>query len=115
MQDYMFLYVLICLYISYSYQSHQRNLRDRQQSERQQEAAAGEADDISVENVQEPIGENEERNDIPSSVPNADNESSTPLASSSDEQVENRLPAITLLRTFILSFFSSLIPETPAV
>lgn len=102
--------------IIYSYQSHQRNLRDRQQSERQQEAAAGEPDDISAENVQEPNanGETEDRNDIPSSVPNSDNESSTPLTSGS-EQEENRLPAITLLRTFILSFFSSLIPETPAV
>lgn len=69
--------------------------------------------------MQEPnandIGENEERNDIPQSVPNSDTESSTSLASGSDEQDENRLPAITLLRTFILSFFSSLIPETPAV
>lgn len=103
-----------------SYQSHQRNLRDRQQSERLQEAAAaGEPDDISAENVPEPnandVGENEERNDAPSAVPNSDNESTPPLASSSDEQAENRLPAITLLRTFILSFFSSLIPETPAV
>lgn len=61
------------------------------------------------------LGENEERNGIPSSVPNSDTESSSPLASGSDEQAENRLPAITLLRTFILSFFSSLIPETPAV
>lgn len=81
-----------------------------------QQAAAGEPDDISAENVQEPNanGETEDRNDIPSSVPNSDNESSTPLTSGS-EQEESRLPAVTLLRTFVLSFFSSLIPETPAV
>lgn len=78
------------------------------------EAAAGEPDDISAENVQEPNanGETEERND--SYVPNSESESSEPLTSGI-EQEENRLPTITLLRTFILSFFSSLIPETPAV
>lgn len=27
----------------------------------------------------------------------------------------NRLPTVTLLRTFVLSFFASLIPETPAL
>lgn len=99
----------------YSYQSHQRNLR---QSERIQEAAAEEADEISIENVQEHAndaandGENEQRTETPS-VPNTD---ATLLSSGVEEQDENhRLPAITLLRTYILSFFSSLIPETPAV
>lgn len=60
--------------------------------------------------------ENEQRADIPASVPNTNAEDSTLLSSGADEQDENqRLPVIALLRTFILSFFSSLIPETPAV
>lgn len=32
-----------------------------------------------------------------------------------DQDDNNRLPTIALLRTFVLSFFASLIPETPAV
>lgn len=92
-------------------------MRDRQQSERLQEAAAGEADDISMENIHEPNNEeNEQRNEVLPSQSNSNTENSTSLASGADGQDENhRLPTITLLRTFILSFFSSLIPETPAV
>lgn len=110
--------VILAFVLYYVYQSHQRNLRDRQQFERLQEAAAaGEPDDISLENVQEPnTEENEQRNEGPSAQSNSDTANTTSLASGADEQEENhRLPTITLLRTFILSFFSSLIPETPAV
>lgn len=35
--------------------------------------------------------------------------------SGGEQDDNNRLPTTALLRTFILSFFSSLIPETPAV
>lgn len=35
--------------------------------------------------------------------------------STADLEDNNRLPNITLLRTFVLSFFASLIPETPAI
>lgn len=67
--------------------------------------------------MQDPgTGENEQRTEIPSGAPSSDGERSALLSSGTVEQDENhRLPAITLLRTFILSFFSSLIPETPAV
>lgn len=102
----------------YSYQSHQRNLRDRQTEILQEAAAAaGEPDDISLENVPEPnAGENEQRNEVLSSQQNSETENTSSLASGANEQDEhNRLPAITLFRTFVLSFFSSLIPETPAV
>lgn len=39
----------------------------------------------------------------------------TSSAESVDQDDNNRLPTIALLRTFVLSFFASLIPETPAV
>lgn len=41
-----------------------------------------------------------------------ESESSTTTAQHEDN---NRFPTIELLRTFVLSFFASLIPETPAV
>lgn len=42
---------------------------------------------------------------------------STPSSNATTPELEenNRLPTVTLLRTFVLSFFASLIPETPAV
>lgn len=115
-----------------SYQNYQRNLRDRQQLERLQEAAgAGEPDviDAPAENTEQPNAnanttesnaENNQRNDTESTpLINSDADSSTTPSTApstpSAEQDENRLPTVTLLRTFILSFFSSLIPETPAV
>lgn len=118
-----------CFVFAFSYQNYQRNLRDRQQLERLQEAAgAGEPDviDAPAENVEQPNAnvnatesnsENNQRNDAESTpLTNPDAESSTTTPSTpSAEQDENRLPTVTLLRTFILSFFSSLIPETPAV
>lgn len=98
--------------------------------ERLQEAA-GEPDviDAPAENIEQPNAnvnanananesnsENNQRNDAESTpLINSDAESSTTPSTLSTEQDENRLPTVTLLRTFILSFFSSLIPETPAV
>lgn len=69
------------------------------------------------QNLNETDGQNNPRNEgesTPLIQSDADNLSAS--SSPSNEQDENnRLPTITLLRTFILSFFSSLIPETPAV
>lgn len=107
----------------YSYQNHQRNLRDRQQLERLQEAAV-EPDVIDApvdNNEQQNVidGENNQRNETESTpLINQETESSTtsaPSSSSAEQDENNRLPTLTLVRTFILSFFSSLIPETPAV
>lgn len=112
------------LFFVCSYQNHQRNIRDRQQLERLQEAA-GEPDviDAPAENNGEQnaneatTGENSPANDGESTpLVQPDTETVPAPSSSSTEQDENnRLPTVTLLRTFILSFFSSLIPETPAV
>lgn len=107
----------------YSYQNHQRNLRERQQMERLQEAVA-EPDVIELptenneqQNSTESIGENQrnEGESTPLITPADTVDNSTAPSTTSVEQDENRLPTVTLLRTFILSFFSSLIPETPAV
>lgn len=107
--------------MNYRYQNHQRNLRDRQQLERLQEAAA-EADVIDApadNNDQQNANDtdNNQRNETESTpLINQETERSTAPSSPSGEQDENnRLPTLTLVRTFILSFFSSLIPETPAV
>lgn len=105
----------------YSYQNHQRNLRGRQQTEHLQEAAV-EPDviDAPAEN-NEPqqmanVGQNQQRESESTPLINQDTENSTTPSAPSAEQDENaRLPTLTLVRTFILSFFSSLIPETPAV
>lgn len=48
----------------------------------------------------------------------SDSEEPSMLSSSTtttESEDNNRLPMITLIRTFVLSFFASLIPETPAV
>lgn len=89
--------------------------------ERLQEAAI-EPDvvEIPTENTEQPNateanGENQRNEGESTPLINSDTDSPASTSTSSDEQDENRLPTITLLRTFILSFFSSLIPETPAV
>lgn len=47
---------------------------------------------------------------------NADVDSNTPSTGDTvAEDQNNRMPVIALIRTFILSFFASLIPETPAL
>lgn len=51
----------------------------------------------------------------PSPSVNLDHETVPPFSHSGEGDEDSRLPTIALLRTFILSFFSSLIPETPAV
>lgn len=99
------------------YQNYQRNLRERQQTEPMQEPAA-EADVVETptENADAPnvneMNENEIRNEP---VIGQDREATTTISSLVESDESNRLPTITLLRTFISSFFSSLIPETPAV
>lgn len=69
------------------------------------------------QNVNDANGENNQRNEgDPSPSINSDGENSSGTSVTSvDQDDNNRLPNITLFRTFILSFFSSLIPETPAV
>lgn len=112
------MFVLVYLF---SYQNHQRNIRDRQQLDRLQEVAGepdvidGPAENNEQQNANESNGENNPRNDgesTPLVQPDTETISAPSSSSSSTEQDENR---VTLLRTFILSFFSSLIPETPAV
>lgn len=69
------------------------------------------------QNLNETDGQNNPRNEgesTPLIQSDSDNLSAS-LAPSNEQDENNRLPTITLLRTFILSFFSSLIPETPAV
>lgn len=69
------------------------------------------------QNLNETDGQNNPRNEGESTpLIQSDSDNLSASSAPSNEQDENnRLPTITLLRTFILSFFSSLIPETPAV
>lgn len=69
---------------------------DVEPEEIQPEESAANADET-------PIEHSTESETIPSTTSTADLEDN------------NRLPNITLLRTFVLSFFASLIPETPAI
>lgn len=65
-----------------------------------------------IEQQNENIADTEQRDqrELPSLI-NSDSETSTTsLVSGVESDENNRLPAITLLRTFILSFFSSLLP-----
>lgn len=117
------------LLYNFSYQNHQRNLRERQVLENQIAAAAQEVDaDVTVDNTEQ--NENDQTTDSNESAENAENANQNvdvttanemeigaePVSTTTAEQEENnRLPTITLLRTFVLSFFASLIPETPAV
>lgn len=113
------------------YQSHQRNVRERQQQEQGQINRDADADVIDVpvdNNEQQPPqpqpqqGEhnaennnnNQPNGEATNSLP-ASNETSQGTSSAGEQDEDNRLPTVALLRTFILSFFSSLIPETPAV
>lgn len=90
--------------------------------ERLQEAAAepdvidAPVDNNEQQNVND--GENSQRNETESTPlinQETENLTATPSSSSAEQDENNRLPTLTLVRTFILSFFSSLIPETPAV
>lgn len=124
--------------IDCSYQNHQRNLRERQQQLLQQNAAenadvprrdADNEDVVDGENADN--ANSSETNDgtdgnvNPSETLNQDatqtNDAETlanttqSSSSSAEQEDNNRLPTVTLLRTFVLSFFASLIPETPAV
>lgn len=69
------------------------------------------------QNLNETDGQNNPRNEGESTplIQSDSDNLSTSSAPSNEQDENNRLPTITLLRTFILSFFSSLIPETPAV
>lgn len=110
--------LLIC-----SYQNHQRNLRQ------QEHVRDGEADvietpaenieqpnenDANVENNNQGINEPVNQNQATPTSTESNTTTTTTTSSASEVEENNRLPTITLLRTFILSFFSSLIPETPA-
>lgn len=113
----------IFLLLLYSYQNHQRNLRQQEHVVRDGEADVIETpaenieqpneNDANVENnnqgTNEPVNQNQA---TPTSTESNTTTTTTSLAG--DVEENNRLPTIMLLRTFILSFFSSLIPETPA-
>lgn len=78
--------------------------------------------DAPVENNEQPPNENENVevnranvNEAPVTASDTAASSSSSSSTSGEQDENNRLPTVTLLRTFILSFFSSLIPETPAV
>lgn len=119
------------LLLSCSYQNHQRNVRERQALEMQQAAAANaqpneqpQNDDGQTENAQDEENADNANENAPETVnENLDENDANPLTSSSTAtttqtaEIEDttRLPTIALLRTFVLSFFASLIPETPAV
>lgn len=97
------------------YQHHQRNQR-QQQADQAHDGDADVIDNAERDNDANVIDQN-------APAPEADaqnisngsaNSSSTTRTTSSDSD-ENRLTTMALLRTFISSFFASLIPETPAV
>lgn len=98
--------------------------------ERLQNAAREEPDVIDAtpnENNEQQPNESENGNaennrvnasETPANVTTDTSSTSSPSSTqptSGEQDENNRLPTVTLLRTFILSFFSSLIPETPAV
>lgn len=103
----------------FSYQNYQRNLRERQAQLAADVAnanAAGDADEVdnrndAATNAETPSDANVE----PSPAETETTSSSSSLATTPELEENNRLPTVTLLRTFVLSFFASLIPETPAV
>lgn len=107
-----------------SYQNHQRNVRERQALENQQAATIANPvpNDPNDGNVQtENIHSEANLTNAGDAVSDAANEDSmegemisSPVTPNEHED-NNRLPSIALLRTFVLSFFASLIPETPAV
>lgn len=135
--------VIFVMILYYLYHTNQRNIRERQlraaaaiellQRELNREAPENpvendETTEVVTPNVDETTeaGDSNE-NGAPLSDADIQSTASTPdtidggevsTASSTDsidQDDPNRLPTIALLRTFVLSFFASLIPETPAV
>lgn len=74
----------------------------------------GPAENIEQQNAND-VEENQREGESTPLINRDTDNSTTTSAPSADQDENNRLPTLTLLRTFILSFFSSLIPETPAV
>lgn len=58
---------------------------------------------------------NNEENPINETEPLVANASASPTDIDGADNDSNRTPTIVLVRTFIMSFFASLIPETPAL
>lgn len=111
------------MFFNYSHQNHQRLLRERQVLENQQAAAIANAvpnnpldDDAPNENAHSQESASNAENTTPDPA-NEDLVDSEIISSTTTAEIEdnNRLPTVALLRTFVLSFFASLIPETPAV
>ena len=96
-----------------------RRLQEEANQLQQQPAEPAPAENVAVaaeENINEiaqPIDEEVDDAAVPLiENPNQPSPGGTPANADDDN---NRLPMIALLRTFVLSFFTSLIPETPAV
>lgn len=111
----------IWIFLICSYQNHQRNVRERQALENQQAAAIVIATpndpDVQTENAQ-PEENSTNTGDNTSDVAtenSVESESISTSTATAEPEENNRLVTVALLRTFVLSFFASLIPETPAV
>lgn len=99
-------------------------MRERQALENQQAAAFPNATpnnlqdgDVPTENAQSE-GSLTNTEDTTSDVENENLVQGEAISSSTiavELEDNSRLPTVALLRTFVLSFFASLIPETPAV
>lgn len=106
-------------------------MRERQALENQQTATTANAtinepedvdtetenSDDNTENVQPTEGSTNVISSTRDEATNNSVESESVSLSTTTAELEdnNRLPTVALLRTFVLSFFASLIPETPAV
>lgn len=73
--------------------------------------------DVQTENAQpEEIPANADENTLDAATDNpVESESVSSSTAIAEPEDNNRLVTVALLRTFVLSFFASLIPETPAV
>lgn len=110
----------------FRYQNYQRNLRERQAGDIQQQPQPVIVDEVPREPEPEAVDEidnsdnaqvNSDSDSRSAPVTDATTTESTSSSNATTPELEenNRLPTVTLLRTFVLSFFASLIPETPAV
>lgn len=96
------------------YQSHQRNVRERQKQEHDQiDRMDANNNNEQQQGENDANAKNQQNGEVADSSPASNGTSQG--SPSGGEQDSNRLPTAALLRTSILSFFPSLIPETTAV
>ncbi|XP_031628459.1 homocysteine-responsive endoplasmic reticulum-resident ubiquitin-like domain member 2 protein [Contarinia nasturtii] len=113
--------VIIAILLYYFYKNYLRNLREGQAERLPEVAQEPEVIEPAPAENAEPQngndGETNQREGESTPLINQETETTTttPSTPSAEQDENNRLPTLTLLRTFISSFFSSLIPETPAV